>query len=552
MRPHGGAENHPELEVVGSFATDSWVRCSTCGRWFWLTSDDSSKWQYYDEWEVDKGLAERALVLHETDAVAELFVSNDLPWGPIWTASAALVEILRALTPGVTDADRQRAVDAAIAKGQPKLRGTGDNRWLGAANLLREIATHEVPTAPDLPFALDLTLRGRAFEDAHEIGSSLVLFQTAPSPAIVRIDAKAVSESPAAGPMRYVARNADGVLFGVTTPEGEGVCRIDAAGAMSTLPPSKTRYTVRDLDEGWWLFVPDDYTSIRYVEFHRPDVQPRVKMRMAFEPQSSHACPPRRMGDGWIVSGCVDDEDKEQALTLFDASFKTIAQSRDARGQRLIVPIDAESLWCETVKNPFVVERWERRGAVLERTFAMDAQSWTSVARNAGGGVVIKPRKVGAPIVGLDDTGKERFQLEHPTRGQTYFAEVPGGLLVYDDARAETIDPRTGRTVTPTLAIEAASLFAGRDGTTYLQERASLWVLAEERKRLFVGEHMRLETTCGNDALLRDGGGECLVVGKDAAVRGRFSAKGARFSVVGTQGGPYVIEGSRVRVASFA
>ncbi len=537
-----------DLEVIGSYSTDSWVRCRKCGKWFWLTSDDSSKWQYYDEWEVDKTLAERALLNHDTGAVAELLVSNDLPWGPIWTAQAALVEILRALTPSATDAERRRALDAAIAKGQPPLRGTGGNRWLAAAKLLGEIATHDVPAAPDLRFAVDVTLQGCAFDQAHEIGSSLVLFQTAPSHVMMRIDAKAISQLPIGGAMRYLARNDDVVLFGVTTTDdAEAVCRVDRAGAIATFPASSTRYVIRNLDDGFWLFVPDDGTSIRHVELHEPDGRSKATMSMALDPQTSHACPPRRMGDGWVFSGCIDAEGTEHTLTLVDASFKAIAQSTMGRGQRLVVPIDGQSLWCETVKYPFVLERWERRGSALERTLEIESQSWI----HSTGGIVVKPRKFDGGLVGYGDDGKQRFHLEHETRGATYLAEVPGGLLVYNDARAETIDPRTGNPVAPTLEIEAAHLFTARDGTSYLQERAFLWVLGQERKRVFVGEERRLETTCGSDALLRDERGECLLVGSDGSLRGRFSAPDAQFSVVGTRGGPYVIEGSRVRIASF-
>ncbi len=63
---------------------------------------------------------------------------------------------------------------------------------------------------------------------------------------------------------------------------------------------------------------------------------------------------------------------------------------------------------------------------------------------------------------------------------------------------------------------------------------------------------LALETTCGDDALLRHHPtGRCTLVARDGTSRG-FTAETAVFSVLGTAGGPYVLEDQRIRVARFA
>lgn len=543
-----GGETHAQLDVVGSHGDSRWARCRDCGRWFWFVDDDS-KWQYVDDWELPRDLAERAFAGGDIAALAQLFVSSDLPRGPVWTTSTALLAFFRAVTPRAGDAERRRALLLATAS----LSG----RWAEAAKLLDEILGNESPEAPVLAFAFDLGLAGRAFDEGYEVGDALVLFQTSPLPALVRIDARGMREYPCAGPIAFAAHAAHALLFTVSAPAGLTPCLFDAAGQLTALPPRSTRSTVRELDDGWWLFVPDDDAPVRPVELRRPDGQTCETIRMAFAPREAHACPPRRMGDGWIASACVDAHGDEHALTLLDGHFHPVAQSgREPHGPaRLIAPIDEGALWCETAHYPFVLERWQRRGATLERTFALDVAGWHRVR----GGVVAQPRKAGAPLLGFDDAGRERFRVPARLVGAC-FTDVPGGLLAHDRTAADTIDPVTGAQVAPPLAVEDAQVVVAHDGTAYLRDRAALWVLGQARTRVFVGENTHLETTCGGAALLRDARGECLLVGPDAAIRGRFAAPGARFSVVGTRGGPYVVEhglvdgapGARVRIARFA
>src|ERR1035437_2241852 len=104
IRGADGLTYADELEVVGSHATEAWVRCRRCGTWFWLSTDIGSKYEYVGAVTLDTALAERALVRGDLDAIAELVVTHRVPYGPVWTTASAMVEIFCALTPGATEA----------------------------------------------------------------------------------------------------------------------------------------------------------------------------------------------------------------------------------------------------------------------------------------------------------------------------------------------------------------------------------------------------------------------------------------------------------------
>ena len=69
-------------------------------------------------------------------------------------------------------------------------------------------------------------------------------------------------------------------------------------------------------------------------------------------------------------------------------------------------------------------------------------------------------------------------------------------------------------------------------------------------------------TTLGDAAVLELGArllepdgpcdpGHCVVVSGEGNVRGRFVARGAEWSVIGTVGGPYVVEPDRLRIGKL-
>src|SRR5258705_11611532 len=129
---------------IGSHATDSWGRCSTCDAWIW-TTDDTGKFQYQNDWKLDPALAEAALLRGDVGAAARLLVENDLPYGPVWETPSALVEMLRAITPSANDRARSEAVDAALPAKK-------SDRWELASKLLRERVASAPPEASELVF----------------------------------------------------------------------------------------------------------------------------------------------------------------------------------------------------------------------------------------------------------------------------------------------------------------------------------------------------------------------------------------------------------------
>jgi len=508
------------VSPTGSHATDSWGRCSSCGAWIWST-DDTGRFQYRNDWVLDAPLAEAALLRGDVHAAARLLVQHDLPYGPVWETPSALVEMLRAITPGANDRARSEALDAVPPRG----------RWEAAAKLLRERVSSSAPDPSELVFGTDVRFPGRRLEEAYEVGDTLVVFE---GKSMVRIDRKTGVASVALPDMgAFLARTPDVLLF----ESGGRVFMCDATGAVTSLPIDRS-YVVRPLDDGWWLFDPGG--PLRSVELHAPDLQPRVKITMRGYPIA------RRMGDGWILSQCVDDEGRDQALTLFDASFRSIAFSEGVSGARSIAVIDEGAVWCETIDAPFVLERWERRERALTRTFELAVQSW---ARTSGG-IVVRPRDVERPLVGLDDHGEQRFTLERKGwQGATYLQATKKGMLVYDDASAEIFDPRTGERLVPAWHVDSPDVRVASDGTVFARTEDVLFTIGDgDPARLFVGETMKLETTCGDAALLRDERGACLLVGSDGQPRARFDAPDARFSVVGTRRGPYVVEPDHVRL----
>ena len=91
----------------------------------------------------------------------------------------------------------------------------------------------------------------------------------------------------------------------------------------------------------------------------------------------------------------------------------------------------------------------------------------------------------------------------------------------------------------------------GTEGTVYVKTGVELWVVRDDAHAISVMLECQLETTCADCALLSLGDRRFELVARDGR-RQRFTATAAAFSVVGTVGGPYVVEAERIRVARFA
>src|SRR5450432_897599 len=296
------------FEIVGSESTDVWGRCKTCGTWWWCVIDDG-KFQFEDQRAIPTELAEAALLRHDQDALARLFVLHELPHGPLWELVSARIEIFRALTPSVTDADRAHAIRGA----------NPDERWQLVVRTLEQDATPRA-AASALAFDVDVRVEGVVFREWYEVGEALVLFTQRPE--LLRLDRAALVQVPLAAVPQLLAYGEDRLALAVAT----NVVIIDATGQATTWPLAE-HFDLSVLDGGWWLFVERTDEPVRWVEFHTPDGRPRVKFRRHFASGNAWMPPPRRFADGWIISNLIDDDGNPQALTLFDADFKTIAHS---------------------------------------------------------------------------------------------------------------------------------------------------------------------------------------------------------------------------------
>lgn len=509
----GYADN---FAIVGTYATDAWGRCKTCGAWWWCVLDDG-KLPFEAERTIPTDLAEAALLHHDPHAIAQLFASCDLPHGPVWELASARLEIYRVLTPGVTDADRAAAIRAAHP----------DDRWQQVARTLEQDAA---PRALDRPlaFVVDLRVDGVELRAWYEVGDALVLLT--PRAELFRLDRAGLVHLPLATAPQLLAHGEDRLALAVA----DAVVILDAAGNATSWPLASA-VDVRALDGGWWLFVPRTDDSDRWIELHAPDGQPRVKFRRRFARGATAMPLPRRFAGGWIISDLIDDAGLPQALTLFDADFAMVAQSAGVAGERHVTPIDDASFWASA---DGALERWVRRGHALER----DQQ----LARGASWvvGDLLVTDAPGGEVTARGPDGGLWWTWSRTPTGATYGVAAPPGVLLYDDTRAHLLDGSGA--VRAAFAVESADVSANAAGTVYLKTGAELWIVADGAARaIVVGTDARLETTCGDDALLRRDDGTCTLVGR-TGIRGTFEARDAVFSVSGTRG-LWVVEGDRIR-----
>jgi len=530
VRGSDGVETADELEVIGHHATETWVRCRRCGAWFWLSTDVGSKYEYVGAVPLDAALAERAFVRGDLDAIVEIVLANRVPYGPVWTTASAMVEIFCALTPGATDDARARALG----------HRAGGPLWDGAAKIFASQARGRARAAPPpLAFPIDLQLPGYRFVETHEVGSALVLVPHANNE-LLRLDAAGLGRLPLAGAPRHLASRRDAVVFAIATGAGDAILVLDGDGNATAQPPSATTYAVTPLDDGWWQFVPHTRELDRWIELHQPDGKPRVKFPRRFSSDATWMPPVRRFADGWIISNLVDDDGAVQALTAFDAQFATAAYSTGIDGERQVTPIDDVAFWASARDT---MERWIRRERTLECVLSFPARSSWLV-----GDRLIVDRTTGE-VVARGPDGQVVWTWHRETTGATYGVATTHGVLLYDDARAHLVD-RDGRLVR-SFAVEDPQVSVGCEGTAYVKTADQLWVVRDDAHSIGVMLECTLETTCGDDALLSFGDGRFELFTRDGRRHG-FTASDAEFSVVGTVGGPYVVEPERIRVARFA
>jgi hypothetical protein len=526
VRAADGLSFAPELEIIGGHGTEVWLRCRRCDAWFWTSTDVGGKYEHVGSVALPRRLAERALGDAELDAIAALVAIPQVPHGPVWTTASALVELFRALTPRVADAARADA-----------LRREGGPRWAGAAELLaaQARAAARAPARPGT-YAVDVQLPGYELAGSYEVGAALLLVPAGRSE-LLRLDAAGLGRIQLTGPPRVVCARRGAVVVAIPTPRGDEHLVLDGNGQVTKLPPSPTDYSVASLDDGWWLYVPVGSEPTRWIELHRPDGAPCVKVARRFTAGAQGMPPPRRFAGGWMISNLVDDDGAVQALTQLGAGFETLAYSVGIDGERQVAPIDDDSFWA-SVEG--VMERWVRRGRILERVDSfLQRASWLVGDRlisDTSAGVVTARAASGA----ISWTWKRR------TTGATYGVATSAGVLLYDDVRAHLLD-RDGVVVT-TFAVEYPDVCVGSGGTVYMKSAADLWIVGDAADSIEVGPDRELRTTCGDAALL-EVSGRCELVSRDGT-RTAFDVPAGKV-VMGTVGGPYVVEPGRVRAVGF-
>jgi hypothetical protein len=503
------------FEIVGSHSDDAWGRCKTCGTWWWCIIDQG-KFQYEASWLIPTDLAEPALLRHDPDALAQLFVTCNLPHGPMWEWSASLIEIVRALTPGSTDAIRALALERAGAKGE----------WEQAIRTMRLDASASVPKK-ELAFEVDLRVPNVQFREWFEVGDALVLLSEGSE--LFRLERRGLVQLPLGAKPSVLAHQSERILLGV----GPGWVVLDAAG-QATSGMLQGDYAVTALDDGWWLFVPKTSERDRFIEFHVPDGRGKVKLKRRFGENGDWMPPPRRFAGGWLVSNLVDDEGAVQALTLFDDAFRTVAYSTGIDGERSVTPSNPESFWASCGDT---MERWVRTGKALDRTHTFESRT-SLVVRDR---LITDTREGDVVARGMD--GKYLWSWKRATDGATYGVGARDNILFYDNTSAHWLDA-DGK-LKRTFRVESPHVRVGRAGTIYMKTGAELFVIGDNVTEIVVGSDSRIETTCGDRVLLRNGAGGWMLVGP-AGVERTFAAQGARFSVIGTSS-LWVVERNRIR-----
>jgi hypothetical protein len=538
---------HPDLERLGGEGEDAWYRCRNCGAFVWLTTDDSSKYQFMGAWELERELARKAFVERSVPDGLDLLLHHELPQGPMWCDEDGLIVLLRAVASGANDA---ALVDA--------LRGANlDERWSRVLSRLERgrsaEAKEKIEPGPPLPFVLDIPFEGEGIDELHELTHSLVGLRTGSRPELVRVDASGiVTRTALPGEPRFLGRTLDCVAFSVETPVGHRVMAIDDGGRVIGWPPNPAPAYALRLDGGHWLLF--TRTEVSTGQIFDPAWKLLFTVRFALRSDWFPA-PPRRFADGWIMSAVLDRAGLDHPLTFMVPERGVLAVSEEVgTGGRLVEPLSATTLLAETLKAPFTLETWVLEGERLVRQDERLVESW----RVTGDVAVALLRDGHSPalsLVRLRPDGGVAWQREvqRSSRGtKVYLAEAPGAVLVYGDQDARLIANDDGRDLDAFPILGPIHVLGDARPATYVLTGDELRIITTSGVRVVPVPAGDLEKACGDGILLKlRTSGRHRLVGPDGATRGDFDARGARISVIGTRGGPHVLEPDRLRVGKW-
>jgi hypothetical protein len=562
--PHPTAANvyegfDPRLEVIASESSDCFLHCTGCDTWFWMVLDDG-RFQYWNLWELDRTLAARAARTRAPADFVRLLVRHNppdgLPYGPIWTEAKWLVDLLAKLTRGGAPSEMSEALEA---ESPLPPRWSQALAWLRRNVAARARSFHASP----YPFSADVALDLQGVDLWHESRDHLWLVKGGASPMLYQVSVERVVGHPLQGQPAYVGRRYDGAcLISVDTPAGRGLMQIDPDGGFFTAEASAPLVAVASSALGWVL-VERAPEGPRALEFRSTGLAPLSTLLIGENRRVSYVPTPKPVGEDWLVANAAPGGGPVRPLVLWRPGAGVIAQSEP--GEPLVESVVAAD------PQTFVVHWSEPRPFGTLQIFSRDDAALVPRARLSGartfrvvGDVVVAqvPDAKNA-LVAWDLSGAERwsFPVETPS---VWMDPEADGLRVWIGERGVMLDPASGE-VTVELGLAASPVPSDRHGTRYaVTDHHSVLVVSPDgrQREVFLDGRYEVQTTLGDAAVLSSQEpllpdekapprGRCVVVGGEGRVRGAFDAPGARWSVIGTHAGPYVIEPGRLRIGAF-
>jgi hypothetical protein len=534
---------HPDLERLGGAGEDDWYRCRRCGAFIWLTTDESSKYQYVDGWELDRERAGKAFVGRSVQDAVQLLIDHELPRGPMWVDEDGLIVLLRAVACGASDATLTEALRGAHL----------DARWTRVLSRLdrRRVADELPEVGAPLPFVLDIPFEGDGIDELHELTRSLVGLRTGPAPELLRVDVSgSVTKTALPGEPRFLGHAGDCVVFSVATPSGLQVMAIDDGGRVIGWPPGPVQPCALSLDEGHWLLF--TRSEVSTAQLFAPGWKLLFTYSFALG-SASYPAPPRRFAGGWIVGAVLDKAGHDHALTLMVPEQGVLAVSQEGGGDRLVEPLSSTLLLAETTASPFALETWRLADGRLVREESRRVESWS---RAADGAVVLLrdgDSKLRLSRLRPDGSLAWTRDVTRSSRGTTvYLAIAPGAVLVYGDEDARLIALDDGRDLDRFEVLGSIHVLGSERHALYALTGDELRIITPRGVQTLAVPASELAQTCGDGILIElRTPGRYRLLGPDGRTRGDLDAPGASFSVIGTRGGPYVLEPTRLRVAKW-
>ncbi len=531
------------LEVIGSYADSSWIRCRNCGAWFWLVSD-SSRFAYENDWRLPTAEAERALLgqAPEPAAVVALLVGQGLPHGPMWELGSARVDLLRHLTPGHADRERIAALQAMA---------TLDREWTDALAILVDqlAATQRSVHPPTLEFVVDL-----ANGDLSSCGGDIYEFPgfvavPLPEPArFLFFTGQGAGEIPVAGPPQLLARQADTAVFllaSTSTSPSPSLLMLRPETMLGVPLPAGLQPLMLALDRGHYLLIsePKSGAACR-VELRNPKLEFVASLPMFIEERSTYPTPPRAMAEGWVFSNTVDQAGQTSAICLFGESWQVVAQSQGIAGGRRLDPIDETRLLAVPRTGPGRLEGWRRVEARFERTFDLQCHTHVRIGERVVG-------FEGGHAIGLDLAGTQSWRRRLGPLMVQMIVLGPSCVLLCGERLLALIDPDTGASldqiagpIDDLVLVDRSGWAHQMFGTTLLRSSP-----AGKIERTPLDGEYRIVSTAGAGVVVRHQHEPTrhLWIAGTGELLGEFEAD-ARWSVIGSLAGPHVLERDRLRL----